>query len=120
VLVVVLTTTAVVVILPLVAMAIVLVASPAVAIVTSVTLLRHTADLLINPLAQFMMHLAYHALLDLTLVFLCQGAICYLGIKNVLQVLCNRLERLVAKMLTALKVLCPVFFVEGHVKPLKL
>jgi hypothetical protein len=65
-------TTTVIAILPLVVMAIVLVALPAVAIVTStVTLFRHTADLLIVPLAQFVMHLASQALLNLTLVFLC-------------------------------------------------
>jgi hypothetical protein len=118
--VVVITTTAVVAILPLIVVAIVLVASPAVAIVTSVTSFCHMADLLIVPLAQFVTHLASHALLDLTLAFLCQGVICYLQIKYVLEVLCNRLERLVAKSLTALDVLCPVLFVEGHVEPLKL
>ncbi len=67
-----------------------------------------------------MTHLASDALLDLTLAFLPQGAICHLQIKNVLKVLCNRLEHLIAKTLTALDVLCPVLFVEGHVKPLKL
>jgi hypothetical protein len=63
--VVVITMTAVMTILPLVVVVIVLVALPAVAIVTSVTSFCHTADLLIKPLAQFVMHLASHALLDL-------------------------------------------------------
>jgi hypothetical protein len=112
--------TAVIAILPLVVVAIVLVASPAVAIVTSVRSFHHTADLLIKPLAPFMMHLASHALLNLTLMFPCQGAICFLQIKNVLEVLCNRLKHLVAKMSTALDVLCPVLFVKGHVELLKL
>jgi hypothetical protein len=58
------------------------------------------------------MHLASHALLDLMLAFPHQGAICYLQIKNVLKVLCNRLECLVAKTLIALKVLRPVLFVK--------
>jgi hypothetical protein len=117
----VITTTAVVAILPLEVVAIVLVASPAVAIITSAMLFRHTVDLLIAPLAQFVMHLMSHRLLILMLAFLCQVAICYLQIKNVLEVLCNRLERLVAKTLTALDVLPPVpLFVEGHVEPLKL
>jgi hypothetical protein len=49
--VIVITTTAVVVTLPLVVMAIVLVALPAMAIVTSMTLFRHAVDLLIKPLA---------------------------------------------------------------------
>jgi hypothetical protein len=120
VLVILIMTTAVAAILPLVVMAIVLVASPAVAIVTSMISFCHTVDLLTVPLAQFVTHLASHAFLNLTLAFLLQGAICYLQIKNVLKVLCGRLEHLVAKTLTALNVLCPVLFVEGHVKPLKL
>ncbi len=113
-------TTTVVAILPLVVVAIVLVALPAVAIATSVTSFHHAAALLIKPFAQFVMHLVSHALLNLTFKFLCQGVICYLQIKNVLKVLCDRLKRLVAKMSTALEVLCPVLFVEGHIKPLKL
>ncbi len=68
-------TTAVVTILPLVVAAIVLVALPAVVIIISVRLFRHTADLLIKPLVQFVMHFTSHALLDLTLAFPCQGAI---------------------------------------------
>jgi hypothetical protein len=67
--VVVITTTAVVAILPLVVLAIVLVALPAVATATSVTSFHHMADLLIVPLAQFMAHIVSHALLDLTLNF---------------------------------------------------
>ncbi len=118
--VVVITTTAVVGILPLVVMAIVLVVLPAVAIVTSVTSFHHTADLLIALLAQFVTHLVSNALLNLMLLFLCQGAICYLHIKNVLEVLCNRLERRIAKTLTAFKVLHPVLYVEEHVESLKL
>jgi hypothetical protein len=112
-------TTAVIAILPLAVGAIVLVALPAVAIVTFVTLFHHTTHLLIVLLVQFTTHLTSHALLDLT-AFLCQGAICYLKIKNVLEVLCNRLKHLVAKTLTALNILSPVIFVEGHVEPLKL
>ena len=81
---------------------------PAVATVTSVTSFRHMADLLIVPLAQFVTHLAFHALLVLMPAYLCQGAICYLQTKNVLKVLCKRLERLVAKTLTALNILRPV------------
>jgi hypothetical protein len=114
------TMTAVLAILPLIVVAIVLVALPAVAIITSVRLFHHMADLLIKPLAQFMTHLASHALLDLMLAFPHQGAICYLQIKNVLEVLWNRLECLVAETSTALDVLCPVLFVKGHVEPLKL
>jgi hypothetical protein len=79
--VVVITTNAAIAILPLVVVAIVLVVLPAVVIITSVTSFHHTADLLIKPLAQFVIYLASHALLNLMLAFLCQGAICYLGIK---------------------------------------
>ncbi len=54
------------------------------------------------------------------LTFLRQGAICYLQIENVLKVLCDRLEHLIAKMSAALDVLRPVLFVKGHIEPLKL
>jgi hypothetical protein len=118
--VIVVTTTAVTAILPLVVVAEVLTALPAVATFTSVALFCHKADLLVVPLAKFVTHLASHALFNLMLTFLCQGAICYLQIKDVLEVLCNRLKRLIAKMSAALDVICPVLFVEGHIKPLKL
>jgi hypothetical protein len=67
----------------------VLVVPLVVMIVTSVTLFRHMVDLLIVPLAKFVMHLTSHALFDLTFAFLCQGAICYLRIEDVLEVLCK-------------------------------
>ncbi len=118
--VIVVTTTAVTTILPLVVVAVVLTVSLPVATVTSMTSFCHKADLLVIPLAKFMMHLASHALLNLTFTFVCQGAICYLQIKDVLEVLCDRLEHLIAKRLAALDVLCPVLFVEGHIKSLKL
>jgi hypothetical protein len=118
--VIVVTMTTVIAILPLVVVAVVLTALPAVATVTSVMLFCHKADILIVPLAMFVMHLASHALFNLTLAFLCQVAICYLQIKDFLEVLCNRLEHLIAKTLAALDVLCPVLFVEGHIKPPKL
>jgi hypothetical protein len=118
--VIVVTMTAVLAIQPLVVVVIVLVASPAVAIITSVMSFCHTAGLLIVPLAQFMTHFASHALFDLTLSFLCQGAICYLRIKNVLKVLCDRLRHLITKTSSAFNILCPVLFVKGHIKPLKL
>jgi hypothetical protein len=41
-------------------------------------------------------------------------------IKDVLKVLCDRLKHLIAKAAAALNLLCPVLFVEGHIKPLKL
>ncbi len=113
-------TTAVIAILPLVFVAIVLVALPAVVNVSSVRLFHHTADLLIEPLAQFVTHLAFYVLLNLMLLFPCQGATCYLQIRNVLEILCNRLKHHVAKTSTALDVLCPVLFVKGHVELLKL
>jgi hypothetical protein len=107
-------------ILPLVVVAIVRVALPVVVIITSVMSFCHMADFLIEPLVQFVMHLASHALLDLMLAFLCQGAICYLQIKNVLEVLCNRLKYLIAKMSATLDVLYPVLFVKEHIEPLEL
>jgi hypothetical protein len=113
------TTTAVIRILPLVVVAMVFVALPAVVIVTSVTSFHHTGNLLIVPIVQFVTHFTSHALLNLMFTFLYQGAICYLRIKNVLE-LCDRIECLIAKTLAALVVLRPVFFVKGHIKPLKL
>jgi hypothetical protein len=118
--VIVVTIIAVIAILPLVVVVVVLTASPAVGTVTFVTSFCHKSDLLVIPLAKFVMHLASHVLFDLMLAFCCQGAICYLQIKDVLEVLCNRLEHLIAKMLATLDVLCPVLFVEGPIKPLKL
>jgi hypothetical protein len=112
--------TSVIAILPFVVVVVVLAASTAVVIVTSMMLFCHKADLLIVPLAKFVTQLASHALFNLALMFLCQGAICYLQIKDVLEVLCDRLKRLIAKPLATLNVLCPVLFVEGHIKPLKL
>ncbi len=112
--------TTVTAILPLVVVAVVLTVLPAMVTVTSMMLFCHKADLLLVPLAKFMTHLASHALLNLMFVFLCQGAICYLQIEDVLEVLCDRLERLIAKTSAALNVLHPVLFVEGHIKPLKL
>ena len=72
------TTIAVTVILPLEVGNTVLIRPLVVTTVTSVMLFHHMADLLIVLLAQFVMHLTSHALLDLMLVFLCQGVICYL------------------------------------------
>jgi hypothetical protein len=106
-------------ILPPLVVVVVLTALPAVVTVTSVTSFCHKADLFVVPLAKFVTHLASHALFDLMLTFLWQGAICYLQIKDVLEVLCDRLEHLIAKTSAALDVLCPVLFVEGHIKPLK-
>ncbi len=70
-LVIVATTTAVLAILPLVVVAIILIASSAVVTVISVMLFRDAANLLVIPLAQLVVHLASHALLNLVLAFLC-------------------------------------------------
>jgi hypothetical protein len=72
------TTIAVTAILPLEVGATVLIRPLVVMTVTSVTLFRHVADLLIVPLAKLVMHLATHALLDLAFALLCQGSICNL------------------------------------------
>ena len=71
-------TIAVAAILPLEVATPVLIRPFVVMTVTSVTSFCHKADLLIVPLAKFIMHLGSHALFDLTLAFLCQGAVCYL------------------------------------------
>ncbi len=119
-LVVVVTLTAVIMILPLLVVTMILVALHTVATVTPLTLFRDMADLLIASLPELMTHLASHAMLDLMLAFLHKGAICYLQIKNVLEVLCNRLKHLVTKMTSTLKILCVILRVEGHIEPLEL
>ncbi len=114
------TTIAVTMILPLEVVMMVLVVPLVVTTVTSVTLFRHMADLLIVPLAKFVTHLMSHALFDLMFAFLSQGVICYLWIEDVLKVLCEWLERLLAKTSAAFNVLCPVFLMERHIEPFKL
>jgi hypothetical protein len=78
---------AVVAILPLVVMTIIRLALPAVATITSVTLLRDMADLLVVSPPERLTHLTLHAKLDLTLAFFHKGAICHLHVKNVLEIL---------------------------------
>jgi hypothetical protein len=119
-LVIVTTMTTVSAILPLVVMMMILVVLPAVATITSLTLFHDTADLLIVLLTEFMTHFASHAMLDLTLAFLRKGAICYLQVENVLEVLCNRLKCLVSKTLPTLNIFCAIHRVEGHIKSLEL
>ena len=70
-LVVVATMTAVIAILPLVVVTMILVAWPAEATVTSLTLFRDIADLLVVLLTELMTHLASHAMLDLMLALFC-------------------------------------------------
>ncbi len=112
--------TTVIAILLLVVMMMILVASPTLATVTPLMLFCDMADLLGVLLPELMTHLVSHAMLDLVLAFLCKGAICYLQIKNVLEVLCNRLKHLVTKTLPTLNILCAILRVEGHIEPLKL
>ncbi len=119
-LVVVATMTAVIAILPLVVVAMILVALPAMGTVTSLMLFRDMADLLIVLLTELVTHLVSHTMLHLTLAFLCKGAVCYLQVENVLKVLCNRLKHLIAKTLPTLNILYTILGVEGHIKPLKL
>ncbi len=87
--VVVITTIAVTAILPLEVVMMVLVVPLVVMTVTSITMFCHMADLLIVLLAKCMTHLASHMLFDLTFAFLRQGAICYLQIEDVFEVLCK-------------------------------
>ncbi len=112
--------TAVIAILPLVVVTMICVALPAVATITPLMLFSDMVDLLIVLLPECMMHIAPHAMLSLTLAFLCKGAICNLQIKNFLKVLCNGRKRHVTKMLPTLNILCAILRVEGHVEPLEL
>jgi hypothetical protein len=68
------TMTALIVILPLVVMMMIRVALPAVAKVTPLTLFRDTADFLVVLLPERMMHLTSHAMLNLTLFIFLQGS----------------------------------------------
>jgi len=119
-LVVVATMTAVILILPFVVVTMILVALPDVATVTPLTLFCDMANFLVVLLTELMTHLASHVMLNLTLAFLCKGAVCYLQVENVLEVLCDRLKRLVPKMSPTLNILCTILRVEGHIEPLKL
>ncbi len=114
------TTIAITVILPLEVGTTVLLRPFVETVVTSVTLLRHVAHLLIIPPAKLVTHLASDALLDLVFAFLCQGSICNLSVEDVLEVLSKQLKRLLKKMSAAFNVLGPVFLVERHIEPLKL
>jgi hypothetical protein len=119
-LVVVATMTAVILILPFVVVTMILVALPDVATVTPLKLFCDMANFLVVLLTELMTHLASHVMLNLTLAFLCKGAVCYLQVENVLEVLCDRLKRLVPKMSPTLNILCTILRVEGHIEPLKL
>jgi hypothetical protein len=112
--------TAVIAILPLVVVTMIRVVLPAVATITPLTLFRDMANLLVVLLPERMTHLMPHTMLNLMLAFLCKGAICYLQIKNVLKVLCDRLKHLVTKTLPTLNIVHAILRVEGHVEPLKL
>jgi hypothetical protein len=68
----------VVTILPLVIVTIVRLALPAVATITPMTLFHDMADILIKLPPECLMHLALHAMFNLTLAFLCKGATGYL------------------------------------------
>jgi hypothetical protein len=111
---------AVVRILPLVVMLIIRLALPAVATITPVTLFCDTMDLFIVSHPERLMQQRFRVMLNLTLAFLCKGAICHLQFKNVLKVFCGRLKRLVTKTLPILNILCTILRVEGHLEPLEL
>jgi hypothetical protein len=119
VLVIVVTMTAVIAILPLVVVTMIPVALPAVATITPLTLFSDMADVFVVLLPEHMTHLTSHRMLDLMLAFLCKGTIYYFQIKNVLEVLCDRLKHLVTKRLPTLNILCAILRVEGHIEPLE-
>jgi hypothetical protein len=91
-----------------------------VATVTLVTLFRDMADHLIVLPPERLTHLMLHAMFDLALAFLGKGDICFLQVKNILEVFCDRLKHLIAKTLSTFNILRVILRVEGHVKPLKL
>ena len=76
---------------PLVVLTIIHPALPAVVTVTPVMLFHNMADFLLVMLLEHVVELMFCAILNLTLAFLCKGAICYLQVEDVLVVFCNRL-----------------------------
>jgi hypothetical protein len=113
-------TIAVVPTLPLLDLTIISLATPSMVALTSMMLARNTVDLLLIMLLRHVAELTFCAILNLTLMFLCKGAVGYLQVENVLKVFCNRLERLVAKTLPAFNVLGAILGVERHVESLEL
>ncbi len=83
-------------------------------------LVRNMVDLLLVTLIEHVAELAFCAILNLTLVFLCKRAIGYLRVEDVLKVFCNRLKYLVARVPPALNILGAIHGVERHVEPLEL
>ena len=90
------------------------------AIVLSVALIRKMANLVIVALrhlvAEFMLCTKLHLLLTL----LCEGAVGHLRVEDVVEILGDSRECLVAEASSTLKVPVAVLLMKGHVKPLDL
>jgi hypothetical protein len=106
--------------LPIVVLTIIRLALPTVVAITPVMLFRNTADLLLVMLLQCVAELRFCAILNLVLTFPCKGAISYLQVEDVLEVLCNRLKYLVTKGPPTFNILCTILRVARHVELHKL
>jgi hypothetical protein len=109
---------AVVATLPLLVLTIVRPALPAMVAVTP--MFRDMEDLFLITLHECVAEIAFCVILNLMLAFPCKGAMGYLQVEDVLEVFCNRLKSLVAKVLPAFNILCAILGVVQHVEPLKL
>ncbi len=89
-----------------------------VAIDTSVALVCKMANLVVIVLRHLVSEFAFCTKLDLFLTLLREQAVGYLRIEDVVKILGNSRECLLAEALSALEVLGAVLLVERHVEPL--
>jgi hypothetical protein len=80
--------------------------------VAHVTLFCNMMGIFLEPLLNRVAQLAFCAILDLALAFLCKGIIGHLQAVNILELYPDRLKCLIAKTSTALNVLCTILRVE--------
>ncbi len=87
-------------------------------IVASIALVCKMANLVIVALCHLVAEFAFCAKLDLLLTLLCERAVGYLRIEDVVKILGDSRECLVAEASSALEVPSAVLLVERHVEPL--
>ena len=90
------------------------------AIVVSVALIRKMVNLVIVALCHLVAEFALRTKLDLLLSLLCERAIGHLRVVDVVEVLGDSLECLVAEASSTLEVPVVVLQMKGHVQPLNL
>ncbi len=90
------------------------------AIVASIALIRKMANLVIVALHHLVAKFAFCAKLDLLLTLLCERAVGHLRVEDVVKVLDNSRECLVAEASSALEVSVAILLMKRHVEPLNL